>query len=467
MVCTDANDVLNAGDVVVPYNAVPVPVSLTGVASKYVLDTFNSQSYSNNNGNVNWAGDWVERNDSGASQSPTAGRIRITSNRLRFIESNANDAIDRGVDLSNPGSCATLKFDLDQNAIDNSGDNFSVRISSDGTNYSVLDTFTGPSSAGSKSYNISSYATANTRIRFHADDALESGLLNNEYWSVDNVRRMGLQLPLQRQGQSGRHQVHRHGPRHLGQRFQHPECLRPRFHATAEWGTSYEAPVGFNTASTIAGSMFTYSGLSIMASQNNTTVQVDRDANGSYESSYTLNEGQAILVGGATSSTATMQGTAVLSDKPVQVVLVTGEVGQLRLARHEPAADHDLRQQLLESGGNQLGQYHQSDPPLPVQSQLQQPIYVTCERRGVANVILGPVAARGDHRSGEQPGRTLLRIGRQREPDGRQDLRRGHHRHSRHNRGLELHHVSRQLPDHRRAGGAGAGSGSQFKHQSH
>ena len=56
VVCTDANDVLNAGDVVVPYNAVPVPVSQTGAASKYVLDTFSSQSYSNNNGNVNWAG---------------------------------------------------------------------------------------------------------------------------------------------------------------------------------------------------------------------------------------------------------------------------------------------------------------------------------------------------------------------------------------------------------------------------
>jgi uncharacterized repeat protein (TIGR01451 family) len=90
-------------------------------------------------------------------------------------------------------------------------------------------------------------------------------------------------------------------------------------YSTNEWGTAYEAPVGTNTTS--AGAMFEYSGLTIMASQNGTTVQVDADADGSFETTVMLNEGQATLVPG------TKQGARVQADKPVQVTLVTGDVG--------------------------------------------------------------------------------------------------------------------------------------------
>ena len=44
--------------------------------------------------------------------------------------------------------------------------------------------------------------------------------------------------------------------------------------------------------------MFEYSALSIMASQNNTTVQIDADANGTYETTVTLQEGGSYLVTG-------------------------------------------------------------------------------------------------------------------------------------------------------------------------
>ena len=60
-------------------------------------------------------------------------------------------------------------------------------------------------------------------------------------------------------------------------------------YSESEWGIAYEAPVGTNTAN--AGQMFQYSALSIMAGQNNTTVQIDADANGSYETTVTLQEG--------------------------------------------------------------------------------------------------------------------------------------------------------------------------------
>ena len=99
-------------------------------------------------------------------------------------------------------------------------------------------------------------------------------------------------------------------------------------YATAEWGTAYESPVGTNTAYPAQGytgqGMFEYAALSIMAAQNGTTVQIDNDATAGYESSVTLNEGGATLV------TGIRQGARVQSPdptKPIQVVLVTGDVG--------------------------------------------------------------------------------------------------------------------------------------------
>ncbi len=99
-------------------------------------------------------------------------------------------------------------------------------------------------------------------------------------------------------------------------------------YATAEWGQAYESPVGTNTAYPAQGysgqGMFEYAALAIMASQNNTTVQIDKDANGSYESSTTLQEGGATLVTGI-SQGARVQSTDAA--KPIQVVLVTGDIG--------------------------------------------------------------------------------------------------------------------------------------------
>lgn len=97
---------------------------------------------------------------------------------------------------------------------------------------------------------------------------------------------------------------------------------------TAEWGTVYEAPVGCNTAN--ASPMFEYSALAIMAAQNGTMVQIDADADGAYETTITLNEASAYLEGAhdwASGCDFLRQGARVLSDKPIQVVLLTGDIG--------------------------------------------------------------------------------------------------------------------------------------------
>ncbi len=381
--CTDADDVLNAGDVVVPYNAVPVPVSQSGVATKYVLDNFGSQSYSNNDGNVNWADSWVERNDSGASQSPTAGRIRITGNQLRFIESNNGDAIDRGVDLSNPGACAVLKFSLGQSGIDGSGDNFSVRISSDGTNYTVLDTFTGSGSAGSKSYDISSYATANTRVRFYANQGLE----DDEYWSVDNVRvEWDCQLLFNAKDKVAASKSIAMARATWASGSNTLNAFAHEMYPTSEWGTAYEAPVGTNTSN--AGQMFEYSGFTIMASQNNTTVQVDADADGVYETSVVLNEGGSTLIANV------RQGARVQSDKPVQVTLVTGDIGSNYASRDMSLLPTTAYGSSYWSPvGVVNGSYNTR--LFLYNPSANNAVHITCERLGAPISTVGPVAARG------------------------------------------------------------------------
>ena len=380
--CTDANDVLKAGNVIIPYNAVP----LTGYLDYYVRDTFNSQSYGNNNGNTNWKTNWVENGDDGSYAS---GKILITSNALRFRYDGgftAGISIDRGVDLS--AGCATLTFTLGQNNIDANEDNFSVRISKDGVNYTVLDTFTSSDAAGSKSYDISDYATANTRVRFYADMALES----NEYWTVDNVQ-VTWGCPV-RDYQvilfDGRDKIAASNSIAMSRitwadgsgtlnAFGH------EMYSTSEWGTYYEAPVGTNTAN--AGQMFEYSALSIMASQNNTTVEIDADHDGVYEKTVTLQQGGSYL------EQAIKQGARVRSDKPVQVLLVTGDIGSTYASRDMNLLPMDVWGSSYWSPVGTV--YLSNNTRLFLYNPGPGATYFTCEKYGAANVTSGSIAAGG------------------------------------------------------------------------
>ena len=380
--CTDAADVLNAGNVIIPYNAIPIPRAVTPQSN--VLDNFNTAAYTNNNGNTNWATNWVETGDDG---SATTGDIRITSNQLRFDNTDANDSINRGVNLSSGGSCATLSFTLGQNGVDASGDNFAVQASSDGTTYTTLATYTSSSAAGAKSIGISGYASANTRVRFVSVDALE----NNEYWSVDDVQvTWNCTIPILFDGKDkvGASSSIAMARATWAEGSGTLNAFAHEMYATAEWGTAYEAPVGTNTT-TNAGQMFEYSALSIMASQNNTTVQIDADANGTYETTVTLQEGGTTLVSGI------RQGARVLPDKPAQVVLVTGDVGSTYASR-------DMNLLPVSAWGSSywspVGVINTTSYPTRLflyNLSTNGSIYITCERYGVANITLGPVAARG------------------------------------------------------------------------
>ncbi|MBK8517411.1 MAG: DUF11 domain-containing protein [Saprospiraceae bacterium] len=93
---------------------------------------------------------------------------------------------------------------------------------------------------------------------------------------------------------------------------------------TRDWGTSYVLPVGTNT--TNAGEMFQLSSLSIIAKDNNTVVNIDRDADGVNDISMTLNEGETYYVDSWTSSQQPiLQGATIMASNPVQVMLMSGD----------------------------------------------------------------------------------------------------------------------------------------------
>lgn len=96
---------------------------------------------------------------------------------------------------------------------------------------------------------------------------------------------------------------------------------------TRKWGTSYQLPVGQNSAAGTVGSMFTYTAVSIMAKDNGTVVQVDSNADSIIDITQTLNQGEVMYVENM------FQGSTITSSNSVQVNLMTGQTGSSVAAR--------------------------------------------------------------------------------------------------------------------------------------
>jgi uncharacterized repeat protein (TIGR01451 family) len=155
---------------------------LQGPQPVYVADNFGSASYSNNNGTRNWAGNWIESDNAGAAQSPSAGNVLITGGQLRLTGAQ-NNSISRTVNLA--GSLtADLSFELSASTTLNSSDTYVVEVSTNGgASYTTLASFSGNQS-GPRSYSLSPYMAANTAIRFRITSGTFSG---SDYFQVDNV----------------------------------------------------------------------------------------------------------------------------------------------------------------------------------------------------------------------------------------------------------------------------------------
>ena len=93
----------------------------------------------------------------------------------------------------------------------------------------------------------------------------------------------------------------------------------------SRWGVDYRLPIGedLNSMSTY---MFEYVTLLVMASQNGTTVNIDKNGDGTVDVTTTLNQGDAYQLSSATVGDLTSN-AQVTSTKPVQVDLMTGDIG--------------------------------------------------------------------------------------------------------------------------------------------
>ncbi|MDB6072392.1 MAG: type fimbrial biosis protein PilY1, partial [Verrucomicrobiaceae bacterium] len=88
---------------------------------------------------------------------------------------------------------------------------------------------------------------------------------------------------------------------------------------TRKWGTSFEIPVGTDTSTQ---QQFEYTSLHIVAAQDGTVVQVDKDGNGTVDVTRTLNLGDTMTVSGGI-----LSGATVTASNPVEVHELTGDIG--------------------------------------------------------------------------------------------------------------------------------------------
>jgi hypothetical protein len=157
----------------------------------YFLDTFDTASFSNNNGTLSWSAAWVESDTAGTGVSsgnvtvgtPFAGYLILDDNP----DTGTQPSAARQANLAG-FTAATLKLDFHTKEGVDPDDAAVVEVSKDGgATYTVLETFTNITGKviSSRTYNISSYIASNTRIRFRIS-ANYGG--SDEMFKVDQVR---------------------------------------------------------------------------------------------------------------------------------------------------------------------------------------------------------------------------------------------------------------------------------------
>ncbi len=86
------------------------------------------------------------------------------------------------------------------------------------------------------------------------------------------------------------------------------QCMKTNVARTLDYGTTFTIPVGqdFNSQD------FRYTALFIRAAQNNTVINIDKDNNGTLETTATINEGDVFLVNGGVMSGATITSSGLI-----------------------------------------------------------------------------------------------------------------------------------------------------------
>ena len=163
-------------------------LQMVGFITETVRDQFSSNSFGGNNGSVNWVGDWQEYDPEWWGTGTSSGAVRVTSGELR-LDDNPNTGQDpnaaRQVDLSQATS-ATFSFDYSTSSGVDRSDVIAIEVSADGQDFDVLERIDDirRSRSGTKSYDISSFASSQTTVRFRVDENYGG---SSEYFYVDNV----------------------------------------------------------------------------------------------------------------------------------------------------------------------------------------------------------------------------------------------------------------------------------------
>ncbi|MEL7447985.1 MAG: hypothetical protein AAFN78_02190, partial [Pseudomonadota bacterium] len=153
-----------------------------------VLDKFDDHDFDGNNGPDDWSGPWMEDDPESGGAGPSNGAVKVSSGALRLDDqedTGGQPSAKRSVDLTGMNQ-ATFSFTYDITEDVDESDAVVVEVSSDGVNFTVLETFTGIEDGawGSRSYDISAFISANTTVRFRIS-AYYGG--SYEYFYADHV----------------------------------------------------------------------------------------------------------------------------------------------------------------------------------------------------------------------------------------------------------------------------------------
>jgi serine protease AprX len=155
-----------------------------------VRDEFNLVSFSNNDGSDRWLSDWAEHDVS--ALGPASGLVKIVDGGLSIddqLGTISYPSAARAVDLSDAVSAVSFSFHFSTGAgVEAFEDRVAVEVSRDGgSTYTILEIIDSPNGAvtESRNYDITSYASANTMIRFRIYDKYGGP---EEYFKVDNVQ---------------------------------------------------------------------------------------------------------------------------------------------------------------------------------------------------------------------------------------------------------------------------------------
>lgn len=148
-----------------------------------VRDEFNTVSYSGNDGTQNWTNDWQE---SGESDGPSRGLLRVVANRMRIghTDEEAHQPTRRLTREANLSGATSATLTYDYQAV-NHDDDGSVRVQvsgNGGLNWNTLATYRYNAGSGSASFDITPYISSNTQISFKLRSEIAM------YLYVDNVQ---------------------------------------------------------------------------------------------------------------------------------------------------------------------------------------------------------------------------------------------------------------------------------------